>query len=274
MATISAEFQFSQSSIQDYLDCNRRFELRHMLSVRYPAVEAAPARERERRARQGELFHKMAHQYILGAPESALSELDMDIELAGWWRRFLDSDVLGLLPAGRYPEATLATLVGGYRLVAKYDLVAIDPGNRTIIIDWKTSSRRPSETSLRARAQTLVYPFVLAHAGSRLNGGQAIAADQIQMMYWFPEFPDDPIVFEYSSEQLHEDAATIQSLIHEIKASETFPLTDNTERCKFCQFRSLCERGVEAGPVDAVDMDNLDETVAGFDFDQIAEIEF
>ena len=53
-------------------------------------------------------------------------------------------------------------------------------------------------------------------------------------------------------------------------------MTDDGRRCSFCVYRSLCDRGVEAGEMGASE-DDLDEEKAleiDLDFEQIAEIEF
>ena len=59
---------------------------------------------------------------------------------------------------------------------------------------------------------------------------------------------------------------------------DDFPLTSDERRCKFCVYRSLCNRGVAAGSLE--DWPGLTEEApdltldTGLDFDQIAEIEF
>ena len=37
------QFAFSQSSLQDYMDCPRRFQLRYLDRLIYPAAESEPA---------------------------------------------------------------------------------------------------------------------------------------------------------------------------------------------------------------------------------------
>ena len=55
--TLPADFQFSQGSLQDYADCPRRFQLGYILRLAWPAVEAEPVLESERRQLQGQAFH-------------------------------------------------------------------------------------------------------------------------------------------------------------------------------------------------------------------------
>ena len=45
---IPQNFQFSQASLSDYMDCARRFQLRYLLEQDWPAVESEPLLERER----------------------------------------------------------------------------------------------------------------------------------------------------------------------------------------------------------------------------------
>ena len=59
-------FAFTQGSLQDAADCLRRFELRYIKRLRYPAVEAVPALQFEQRTRQGARFHKLVQQHLSG----------------------------------------------------------------------------------------------------------------------------------------------------------------------------------------------------------------
>ena len=45
--TLPPTFQFSQNSLQDYVDCPRRFQLRYLLRQPWPAVESEPLSEYE-----------------------------------------------------------------------------------------------------------------------------------------------------------------------------------------------------------------------------------
>ncbi|PJF28501.1 MAG: PD-(D/E)XK nuclease family protein, partial [Phototrophicales bacterium] len=51
-------FQFSQSNLQDYIDCPRRFELRHIQHLHYPSIESEPQLDREAHQRRGVAFHR------------------------------------------------------------------------------------------------------------------------------------------------------------------------------------------------------------------------
>lgn len=275
--TLPTDFQFSQGSLQDYVDCPRRFQLRYLLRLAWPAVEAEPALENERHLQQGAAFHRLIHQHVLGiAPERLLSTVT-DADLRRWWHNYLECGSKDL-PASRYPEIVLSAPVGGYRLIAKYDLIAVDAGRRSVIVDWKTSRKRSRRRWLAERLQTKVYPYLLVRAGSHLNAGQPFEPEQVEMVYWFAEYPDDPARFTYDTAQYEADEAYLTSLIEEIESlgDEDFPLTTQERHCRYCPYRSLCQRGIRAGAYDEIE-DEL-ELGEGFDvsldFEQIAEIEY
>ncbi len=261
--TLGTDFQFSQGSLQDFVDCRRRFQLRYIEERAWPAVQAEPALENEQYLERGSRFHHMVYQFFLGVPAEKLTRAaEHDENLAQWWRNFLAQgpDLSG---QKQYPEIALSAPLGDYRLVAKYDLIAIQPGedqpSRATIYDWKTSRKRTKRTWLKERLQTRVYPYLLARAGSQLNNGQALKPEQIEMVYWFSNFPQQAAHFPYSEEQFKEDEVYLLALIEEIEAlgEEKAPLTEDESRCRFCVYRSLCDRGVKAGPLE--ELEGFDE---------------
>lgn len=272
------ELQFSQESLQDFVDCRRRFQLRYVMRRAWPAIAAEPAPENERHLRLAGLFHRLVQQHALGVPVERLSRMALDADLSRWWRNYLDSNPASL-PGACYAELALSAPLGQHRLVATYDLVVVTPQGRAVIWDWKTSRRRPGRDWLAARLQTLVYPYLLVEAGSELRPGEGIAPDQVEMIYWFADFADQPERFAYSADQHRENAAKLAALVQAAEelseVSGDWPLTPVEERCRFCVYRSLCNRGVRAGEVDALE-EALGEPTAtvDVDFEQIAEVEY
>jgi CRISPR/Cas system-associated exonuclease Cas4 (RecB family) len=277
------DFHFSQASLQDYADCPRRFQLRHLLRLAWPALEAEPALENERHMQQGAAFHRLAHQHALGIPPERLSSALTDADLRRWWHNYLERGPEGL-PATRYPEVLLSAPLGSFRLIAKYDLIALDAGKQGMIVDWKTSRKRPKRSWLAERLQTKLYPYLLVRAGGHLNDGQPFEPEQVKMVYWFTEYPGDPARFAYDAAQHEADEGYLTSLIAEIErlGDEDFLLTTQGRHCTYCPYRSLCQRGVRAGAFDEMEEetelgDDADATDVGdfaLDFEQIAEIEY
>jgi CRISPR/Cas system-associated exonuclease Cas4 (RecB family) len=205
-----------------------------------------------------------------------------DSRLSVWWENYLRAAPSNL-PARRHAEVTLSAPVAGHRLLAKYDLIAVDPGRQLVIVDWKTSRARPGRSWLAARLQTRVYRYVLTRAGAALNRDCIWQPDQVEMVYWFANDPDRPERLKYSEEEYGADGEYLAALIAEIvhAREEDFPLTEDTRACRLCPYRSLCDRGVEAGQVDLADAEEtggIDAATAdwesGFDFEQVAEIAY
>lgn len=266
----------SQSSLQDYHDCPRRFELRYAQQLAYPAVETEPALENEAHQKEGEYFHRLAQQYFVGIPNEQIAKLANTDNLQRWWENFINQrefqdlkELTGRLKA----EATLSAPLGSYRLIAKYDLIAID-NDKVFIYDWKTYRKRPKTEWLAIRWQTRVYRALLAQAGLHLNNGKQIQPEQIEMIYWFANFPNEPAKFSYDTNQFKRDWDALTRLAEEIKSAASFPKTDDTSKCLYCPYRSYCNRGVKAGDALDAELETEAEELFDINFEQIGEIEF
>ncbi|MCQ3937313.1 MAG: hypothetical protein DPW18_09725 [Chloroflexi bacterium] len=276
----------SQSSLQDYNDCPRRFELRHLQRLAYPAIETEPALENEKHQHEGEYFHRLVQQYFIGIPAGQISKLANTGSLQQWWENFANSkDLTGLRDlTGFRTEHTLSAPLGAFRLIAKYDLIASD-GNKFFIYDWKTYRKRPKNEWLAIRWQTRVYRALLVRAGAHLNGGKPIQPEQVEMVYWFSEFPNDPARFPYQADQFKRDWDALTRLAEEIKSglrhgpagqnsASAYPKTDDTTKCLYCPYRSYCNRGSRAGDALDAELESEAEELFDINFEQIGEIEF
>lgn len=280
---LSNDFQFSQASLQDYVDCRRRFLLRYILRLSWPAVETEPFLEHERYLQQGATFHRLAQQHLLGIPAERLETMIHDPDLERWWQHF-KAFALGLREPGNsagfslYPEFSLSAPLGGFRIVAKFDLVAVSPQGLLLIYDWKTSRSQPRRKFLEKRLQTRVYPYLLARSGEYLNQGRSVQPDLVEMIYWFANHPEQQVRFPYNHTAYQADESYLEDLIGSIQRLEEaeFHLTADERRCAFCTYRSLCNRGTSAGSInDLLNEAEMDgEENISLDFEQIAEIEF
>jgi hypothetical protein len=130
--------------------------------------------------------------------------------------------------------------------------------------------------------QTRVYSYLLVRAGAHLNGGQPLEAEQVEMIYWFANYPADPERIAYHTAQYKTDGEYLTALIEEItnRGEGDWSLTTQEKHCTYCPYRSLCERGDRAGMFDEMDLesemaDEFDPTGGlEIDFEQIAEIEY
>ena len=235
----------SAHSLQAYVDCHRRFELSYLQELQWPAVETEPLLESERHMDDGRRFHEMVHRDIVGMAPPA-PDPTREVDVARWWANYQNHRP-GDLEGSRYPEKTLVGRVDGRTLVATCDLIVVQPQGRLQIFDWKTWRRRHGREWLSERLQTKIYPFLAAQS-TQLTGAQ-IAPGNIEMVYWYADFPDEPETFRYNEEQLQSDEAYIVGLAEEIANTDegAFALTDDVRQCTYCIYRSFCDRGTSAG---------------------------
>src|SRR5215216_4849624 len=97
----------SQSSLQDYVDCSLRFKLRYLDRLSYPALESEPALENEKHQQEGEYFHRLVQQHLIGISAEQIGRLANTPNLQRWWSNwqvFRGQQNFGSI----YPEVTLS----------------------------------------------------------------------------------------------------------------------------------------------------------------------
>jgi hypothetical protein len=300
-ATLPVDFSFSQSSLQSYVDCARRFWLTYIERLPWPAVQAAPVQAYEEQMRLGDQFHRLVQRVEIGMDRTSVGR-DLPFPLDEWFAAYLTHRPRDLPPAVEVEcvfSVSIPTRDGDqsaptFRLTAKYDLVAraeqsSTSDRRIVIIDWKTGRHRPSPTTLRAKMQTLVYPFVLVEAAPSLGWGK-LRPEDVEMRYWFTAEPDTPIVFRYDQTQHERARREVQRIIGAIAAGHDmadFPMAPDSEEtrlrlCRYCVYRSRCDRGLVAGPIDGSDegvasgdiLYDLESAGLTFGLDDVPELAF
>ncbi len=95
------------------------------------------------------------------------------------------------------------------------------------------------------------------------------------MVYWFAEAGGECQRFLYDAAQHGADGQYLAGLVQGIEArdEEPWPLTLDDRSCRFCNYRSLCDRGVVPGFLEDL-ADDLEPDEVEIDLEQIAEIEF
>lgn len=290
--TLPEGFLFSQSSLQAYVTCPRKFELAYIHHTAWPALRSRPALESERLEQMGSAFHRLAHQHLLGLPASRLqaavaSTPNSQGLLERWWEAFMSyGDNLPPAPGEiaairKLPEISLVMPASfgefgsfPYRLFARYDALALvdSAEGRTVhILDWKTSHFQPRRQRLLEQLQSRVYPYVLVNAGAEINSGRHFQPSQVEMIYWYAEFPDQPIHLPYSTSQARRDAEFLARLIERIElgARSGFEPAPKSKACSFCVYRSYCDYGTDAGDLSAAG-DDIDLPL---EFNPVDEIE-
>ena len=264
----------SANNLQDYIDCPHRFKLRYILKQFWPSEPVDLSHEFEENIRRGQRFHQMAYQFLSGIPKDQILALDMDSTLRVWFSAFLD--LVETLPIKKkYTEETLVASFKGKRLQARYDLLYADGNGSLTIIDWKTTRVKPDKNTLRNRLQTILYPFILAESACALFTELNNPTYKITMRYWYANHPKKNVEFLYD-ENLHiQHSNYLSEIISEILStkSDNFSKTDDKKRCKYCTYRTLCERGNTAGALnDEVDEESLFNDFS-LDFDNFSDFQ-
>lgn len=277
-SNLPGPLHLNQSNLQDFLECPRRFELSVLQKTAWPSLYSEPPSRYEELTDRGTKFHQLCNQFFIGVEAGKIASSIHDPELKELWEGFYPygSDLLNYNP---FSEQILRAPFQGHILVAKYDLVAELPGNRLLITDWKTSSKKPSRMDLSARAQTLLYPFILLESFRDLFGISHPIPERITLQYWYPLAADPEEVFTYTPAQHEQSGHQLSSIIYQIenliKSGESFPLSDDPKACKFCFYRSFCERDYTTSlSKEPETYENEDLSNTHFDIDLINEIEF
>jgi hypothetical protein len=270
-------FIFSANNLQDYLDCPRRFELKYLLKQNWPAVTSQPVLEMENKILQGNRFHLIAHQYLSGIAGEILRNSVEDPELGIWFDHFRDY-IDQYLNFEFFSEFSVIMSFDGFRLMAVFDFISMNNTNKIRICDWKTTSRVPKREIYLQHIQSIMYPFLAFETHTKIFPQTLQLKHQgLSMEYWFPGFPENIITWEYSSAIHANSRELLSNLIAEISQKKlgNFEKTSNDKLCAFCQYRSLCERGIQAG-LSKDDENELESKWASddLDFDQVEEIAF
>ena len=267
-------FQFNQASLQDFVECRRRFQYRYLERLAWPALETEPYHEFERLTELGSKFHQLIHQYFIGINPETIRKQIHDPELNIWWQRFLAyaqslPDVNRTEEIGIHPERILVAPISKTSVVVKYDLLVIYPDGKCTIYDWKTSQKPPNRDWLADRMQTILYPFMLVHSDHTAIGWSEIEPENVEMVYWYANNPEAPIKFSYSHDKYKEDREVLGVLIDLINqlAPEDYWLTEDHKRCRYCVYRSLCNRGDVAG--EFKDLEEIPDVISEFGQDVI-----
>jgi len=203
----------------------------------------------------GRKFHLLA-QYYFSKQAVVLPEGSEPL-LEQWLLRL--QEYLPLTGPYRYlPEYELRSAGEGIRLLAKYDLLAVGE-NGVTIYDWKTDGKAP-RSSLAGTPQTRLYLYLLSLTDYFVN------QPDMQMVYWNPRFPREPLTVNYSLQQREADGLWVKGLIARIQETAAFPATVNEKNCRYCEYRPVCHgQGLEGVDEGSLDLDEVN-------WDEIQEI--
>lgn len=264
------ELIFSANSLQSFSDCERRFELKYLEELQWPAVEAEPVLKSERFLADGRRFHEMIHQDILGIP--VVEPSFDDDPIFNWWSTYQALNPIQE-DGDRYPEKTLVSTLKDRLFVATYDLIVVSENGNVVIYDWKTWKNPLPLQRVKNQMQSRIYPLVLYRERSSIPGCSDLQPEDIEMRYWYVNSPDESVAFTYSKDQLEADTAFLQLMIDRIDelGPGQFELTADKRKCTYCPFRSYCERGSIAGNLD--EFEAMEDPITGSNLGDLDDYE-
>ena len=272
---IKNSYQFSAKKIQDYIDCQRRYELRYILNQSCPAISSEPILEVESIIKMGNDFHYLIHQYLSNIPEEIIRRMIIDEVMIDWFENFL-LFFKSLEVKSSFSEFPLTAMIEDRKFTAIYDVIYQTQNEEIGIIDWKTSKHIPKKKSLASKVQTILYPYILHEGSTEFLPGSNYPPESISMRFWFPTSPSEEIIFPYGQETHEINREFLESIICEIQEKKLgdFKLTEDEKKCDFCSYRSLCNRGVSASSIIESESFTYDDIDFPPDFNLIPEIIF
>lgn len=250
----------SRASLADFLACQRRFQLRALRQLPWPAL---PLDEGTAEAiARGQQFHRLLERHFLGLPTDPAGNADPQVQA---WQHAFQRRPPALPPGRRLPEHRLTLPIGNHLLHGRFDLLIAGETAQgqpyAHIYDWKTGKAR-RESRLREDWQTRLYLALLAEGGGALwRDGRPPTPDHITLTYWYATEPDSPRTIAYSDGWHRQNWADIQAIVAQIEAAQVadeWPLTADLEECRRCAYQVVCGRQ-SAGPANLPPPDEAEE---------------
>lgn len=237
----------SQYKLANFLACQRRFQLRYLRRLPWPA---SPLPERtEQLLQQGQDFHQLLERHFLGLTTTPTAVPHGQVRQ--WWQTFYSHYPVKNMPSkARYlPETGLTVPLGNHLLYGRFDLLVICENEDNLpfamVFDWKTG-RPIAAAELKTRWQTRLYLALLAEGGSAFWPQEVPPTpEQISLTYWFVQEPDASVTIGYSAEEHAANWAELQHIAAQLDdafAVDTWPLTDDWQECRTCAYQVYCGR--------------------------------
>ena len=118
MSRLRPGFRFSQSGLATFQRCRRRFQLRYLRQLEWPAPVSESEEDWEVDLKRGQLFHQLVQQASMGIDVDGLVAASDDELLRQWWSNF---QLHGPHRQGRmYTEVELAVPLRSHLRRLKY----------------------------------------------------------------------------------------------------------------------------------------------------------
>ena len=227
----------TQTQISAFERCRRFYYLKNIRKLVWP-VEIPENQS----VRHGEYFHLLVRQFILGFPLETLIIPESNEDVKRWLDVYLTHQPLGK-PQQVFAEKEVSAAFADVLWTGKFDALTIND-DRLTIYDWKTGTAKPDPAHYNTAPQTRLYRFLAKTCSARLIGSSqhGIPAENIEMVYWFPEHPEKTICLSYSEEAYQQDMTWLRTLAAEmnLQNQEDYPKTSKNRQCEYCAYRTYC----------------------------------
>lgn len=231
--------EFSASQVEAFTRCKRQYYYGSLVRLNWPAPFDRDFQKAEALTALGRDFHLAVQRVIQG-----IFTIDEAIRMnygavKKWLEQFKQSVVLPS-DGAVYAELPLTMTVGEDIWNGKIDALALS-GERVTIYDWKTA-RRPGTRAIYAdAAQTKLYRALVV-ANRAALGIDPLRFPEIEMVYWFANFPDQPLRFSYSEAAYADDIAALTALSEKMRSTDEadYPRTRDSKICAWCRYRTYC----------------------------------
>ena len=206
------------------------------------SVDGSDENMKTKKQELGRLFHLIAERYYNDIP-TGIEYMTLDNPLVQWMKSLEE-----FLPKKEgnqyYPEYELRLNDGKMKLQAKYDLILRKGNGVYMIYDWKTEKKSLTTQKAETRLQTILYRFLLVQLGKGIFG-ENIDPNRVEMCYWQPSNPKNPIIIHYSDEKYTKDKWLLEKLVEDILAYDFDGINQKQLEKRFCgtcDMEFLCAR--------------------------------
>lgn len=227
--------KISQSQIKNFIKCSRRYFLENISCIAWPQQE-----KQNKSLLYGSEFHQLIHRHILGFPKEILMSGARNAT-ADWYQTFIEADPLSGYDVV-YPEFELSAELFGVLCHGKFDALAISK-DKVTIFDWKTNKKIGKKSEYIKSPQTRLYRLLAKMTVHKMLGCEnPVPAEKIEMAYWFPEHPENPIILPYSESEYKNDLAWLRLYIARMTSEkkEDYPQQSDKDVCFECPFCTYC----------------------------------
>lgn len=220
-----ADLPLSATSLQDFADCPRRFELTYLKQLDWPREVNLAALE------LGNLLHRTVQQYLLGIPISNAPVISSEIDLHNL-RQIVSNALSASTSCENKVEYQVQLVSGSTVIVGKFDFLQICPDGSVHVYDWKTDQHFKSRGYYEKRIQTKLYLWLASQLYVPRVVHLHIVSLRGQGSHIFQPSPAEIIRY---GEQLTELSAQVRAT-----PEGGFNRTFDKSICEFCKFDTYC----------------------------------